>query len=237
MKIEVENKADKVDLNDYEKYIEINNIKSEKRDSISIISYLKTIKIKQRHDSFIDSLIDNAEIKIFLKQTNYKTIELNNIKSFDLTPENDLIVYIISDFDCPACQLIDNKINKIIEKYKYKVNFRYVYFSEYISKKALASYAAASQNHFIEMHNRLISKKKEIGDEEIFEIAEDLGLDIPTFEMEYNDSNTLKQFLVTKEELINKGVYSTPTIIVNSKILDDELAIYTIENVIENELQ
>lgn len=236
IKIEVENKADNVILYDYEKYLELNNITREKKDSIKIIAYLKTIKIKQRHDTFIDSLIQNSEIKIFLNPTVYKTIELNDIKSFDLTPENDLIVYIISDYDCPTCQFIEPKLNKIIENYKNKVNFRYVYFSEYISKKALASYAAATQNHFIEMYKHLHSKNKEISDEEIFEIAEDLGLDFPTFEMEYSDSNTLRQFLVTKEELIKKGVYSTPTIIINSKVLDDELAIYTLENVIENEL-
>jgi len=234
IKIEIENKIDKITEYEYHEYIERYNLKE--IDSSEIISYLKTIKIKQRREIFSDSLIQNADIKIYLQPFLFKNVEINDIQYFNLTPKNNVTVYLISDYDCPACLNIKTELEKIIEKYKTKINFRFVYFSDYISSKALAVYAANKQNQFIEMHNALFSRNQDLGNEEIYNLAMEIGLNISTFKTDYQNPTTLKRFLKTKEKLINKGIYSTPTIIVNSKVLDDELAIFTLEEVIKNEL-
>jgi thiol-disulfide isomerase/thioredoxin len=234
IKIEINNKIDKIEEYEYRDYIERYNLKDV--DTSEIISYLTAIKIRERHEIFSDSLIQISDVKIFLKPFLFKNVEINNVQYFDLTPENNIVVYFITDYDCPACMDIKTKLESIIEKYKNKVNFRFVYLSDFISSKALAIYSANKQNKFNEMHQAIISKNQNLSKEYIYNLAKELGLNMPIFKNDYNNPNTLKKFLKTKENLISKGIYSTPTIIVNSKVLDDELAIYTLEEVIENEL-
>ncbi|NQU87907.1 MAG: thioredoxin domain-containing protein [Mariniphaga sp.] len=233
---EVETKVLNVTSSDYYKYIESNNINKNEIDSVNIITYLKTIKKKEKHDEYTDSLINQFNIEIFLQPMIFKTVNLSNINYFNLSPSNKIVVYLISDYDCPSCQHIEPKINKIINKYENKVNFRFVVFGEYISNKALAANAAALQNKFKEMHAILFQRKKELNDEEILEIAVKLELNLDKFKNDYKNPNNLKKLLRIKEKLIKKEIYSTPTIIVNSKVLDDEFALYTLENIIKNEL-
>ena len=47
-----------------------------------------------------------------------------------------------------------------------------------------------------------------------------------------NDKEILKNLMINKERLITKGIYSTPTFIVNGKVLDNKYAIHYLEDVI-----
>lgn len=67
-------------------------------------------------------------------------------------------------------------------------------------------------------------------------IVQNLQIDLNQFERDYYDPNTLITLLNTKKRLIEKGIYSTPTIILNSKVLDDKFAVFALGNMIEDEL-
>ncbi|MCD6111938.1 MAG: thioredoxin domain-containing protein [Bacteroidales bacterium] len=64
-----------------------------------------------------------------------------------------------------------------------------------------------------------------------------MDLDITTFTKDINNTKILKNLIKNKELLISKNIYSTPTFIVNGKILDNKYAIDYFEDVIIEELK
>ncbi len=50
------------------------------------------------------------------------------------------------------------------------------------------------------------------------------------------DDEILKKLIENKEILSKSGIYSTPTFIVNDKIIDDKYAIDYLEDIIKEEL-
>ncbi len=152
------------------------------------------------------------------------------------TTKTNNIVYIISDFKCSTCRKTESKIKKIIDKFKDKIEFRFVYHSSYIDKCALAVEAASKQENFLQMHDQLF--KKDLSDNKVYnEIAKKLDIDIDKFNNDMNNNNILKKLTENRELLISKDVYSTPTFIVNTKLLDGKYAVDYLEKIIENELK
>lgn len=86
------------------------------------------------------------------------------------------------------------------------------------------------------MHHILFSKKENLNDNDIFGIASDLGFDMVQSDMDYNNPNTIKELLRTKEKILKSGIYSTSAIVMGSVILVNEFALYTLENVIKQNL-
>ena len=46
-------------------------------------------------------------------------------------------VFILSNFDCPSCQQAEETLQNLYNKYNNKINFKFVYFSDYIDKDAI----------------------------------------------------------------------------------------------------
>ena len=156
---------------------------------------------------------------------------------FKLTNNNsNNNVYIISDFKCPVCQKAEQTVQRFIQKYKNTINFRFIIASDYIDKGALACYAANKQNKFKQMHDLIFRNSNlEIHDSSYYVFAEEIKLDMKIFNTDINNPKSLKKLILNKEQLISKGIYSTPTFIVNGKILDGKYAIDYLEDVIINE--
>jgi protein-disulfide isomerase len=233
---EIKNKTHQVSSADIEKYYIENNVDKNSFDTLKIITFLKSQKIQERYEEYTDSLIELADLKIFLKKEFPKQINIKNVKYFNLTPPNKNTVYIISDYDCPNCMLIEPKVETLVKQYSSKVNFRYVFFSDYISKKALAVNAFSKQQNINKLHTFLFKSDTDIGFADIANFAKSQNIDTIQLKKDFESPSNLEELLETKENLINQNVYSTPTIVVNGRVLNDEFAIYQLENILENEI-
>lgn len=226
--------AEKVNNNDISNYIKREKITY--IDTASIVQYLTLIKQKQRQKEYTDSLKEHTDINVLLIPPFFKEIDTTGIYYHNLNnTKADNIVYIISDYKCPSCRKAESKVKKIIAKFNNNVEFRFVYHSSYIDKVALAIEAAKKQNAFIKMHNKMFETDLFRKETIYTEIAKELSLDIDRFNMDMNNRNVLKKLTKNRELLISKDVYSTPTFIVNTKLLDGKYAIDYLEKVIENE--
>lgn len=145
-------------------------------------------------------------------------------------------VYIVSDYKCPKCRAITDKLRALYNVFD-GVSFKYVYFSSYIDKSALAVEAAANQDKFFEMHKLLLETSEWMSNDSIFyQMAWDLELDMDQFVLDMHSAEILKTLIRNKERIINKGINSTPTYIVNGKVIDDVYALDYLQDFIENEL-
>lgn len=169
----------------------------------------------------------------------FPRINTDSIFSYNLNSENkDATVFVISDFACPACQNAEKTLANLQEKYSNKVNFRFVYFSDYFSNSALACEAAEKEGKLKEMHDLLFNNAETgLCDSVFFAIAEQIGLDAKTFRKTMNDKSLLLKFLKNRDYLTGLGIYTTPTFIVNEKLLNDSYSINYLEDIIKSELE
>jgi len=234
----VENKinkfAEKVSEKDIKNYIERENITY--IDTASIVQYLTLLKRKQRQEEYTDSLKENIDLQVMMMPANFKEVDTTGIYYHSLNNTKlKNIVYIISDYKCPACRKAEKKLEKIFKKYKNRLEFRFVYFSSYIDKAGLASEAANNQNAFTDMHNKMFETDLFKNENVYLKLAKELDLNIERFTKDINNNDILLKLTKNRELLIKKEIYSTPAFIVNKKLLDGKYAVDYLEKVIENE--
>lgn len=234
---QINQKCGKVTRIDIEKYIKKGDVSY--IDTNNIKSYLLSLKQKDRQEELIDSLKQHYAIKIKLQPPFFNYIETDEIYSLNLNQnKSNVELLIISDFTCPSCQDAENQLEELYKKYKNNVVFKFVYFSDYISKSALACEAAARQKKFKEMHDIIFENNNLLNEISIYSsFATKLGLNMNKFNKDMTDKQTLKAFFENKEHLISNGIYSTPTFVVNGKILDKRHSIDYLEDVIIEELE
>lgn len=232
---EINSKCKTVTSEDVENYITYTHILTV--DTNNIKKYLFQIFQKERQKFFIDSLKQYHSIKIKLKPPFYNIIKTSELYSNDLTKINTKMeVFILSDFNCPSCQQAEETLQNLYNKYNNKVNFKFVYFSDYIDKDALACEAAAKQNKFRQMHDIIFENTELLHQDSIYhDFANKLYLDLDEFRKDIEDNQILKRLLQNRDLLISNEIYSIPTYIVNGKVLDDKYAIDYLEDVIIEE--
>jgi len=237
VKKEISLKCKKITTKDFQNYIKQSN--NTYIDTNNILKYLEINKQKERQAQYIDSLKNIYTTKILLKPSFFKTIETADLYSQNITENNSKIqVYIISDYKCPSCQKAENILNYLYKKYYNEVNFKFIYFSDYIGDDALACEAAAKQNKFKQMHDLLFENTNLLCKDSIYyDFAKKLNLNLNDFKDDFQNKMVLKRLLENKNLLLLKNIYSTPTFIVNGKVLDGKHAIDFLEEVIIEELK
>ena len=103
----------------------------------------------------------------------------------------EIVVVEFSDFQCPACQSVQEPLKQILKKYEGKVTFVYRHFPlPSIHKNAQiaaqAGEAAGMQGKFFEMHDKLFAAQRECEflpdpKEKFGEYASGIGLDKDKF--------------------------------------------------------
>lgn len=237
LNIVINRKTSRITEKEYAEFIKSNGYKNKNIDSANIVKYLVSSKKQKVYDNYTDSLLWNMNIEINLKAPR---VNIANIKSLDyqsLSSGKKLDVFIFSDYNCPTCIKIEEKLRNIIDRYGKQVSFRFVYFTSYIDRKALIAEAAANQGKFREMHDFLFDHPKlNPNSDSIFIYAEKCGIDRQKFEADIFDPNTMQSLINNKIKILEKNIFVTPTFIVNNRILNDEFAIFSLKNTIEDEL-
>lgn len=144
----------------------------------------------------------------------------------------------ISDLDCPNCKVINPIIDSLYNKYKDKVRFGFTHYGSFASVSAIASEAAGKQNKFWEMHDRLIQLSYPVTDlNEIYAIAVRLDLNMDLFKKDLQDKKISERIMDSMEKIETSGIYGTPTIAVNNRILFNSLSFSEIERLLLEELK
>jgi len=208
-------------------------------DTSKLKNYLIGIKQKERQSQYVDSLKNIYKVKVFLKPTYFNVIDTKSLYAHNLNENNSKVtVYIISDFRCSSCQETEKTLRKIYNKYNNKIKFAFIYYSGYIDKDALACEAAEKQNKFRKMHDIIFENSDLLSNDSIYyEFAKKIGLDLNKFKLDMQDKSLLKPLLNNKDFLIANQIYTTPSFIVNNKVLNRKYAINYLEEIIDEELE
>lgn len=188
-------------------------------------------------DDLLDSLKQNKRIVQYLYPPKSPLIDLADLHTYYRgNLHSKISVIIISDFDCGACINSHDLYESIYQQYKEKVKFGYIHYSAMPTLAQIASEAANRQNRFWEFHDSLYAHKGYIDSTAVYDIAHSLSMDINKFKKDIE--NVIGQKLIEKtiNQLVLIGVYATPTIIVNGRLIVHSNSKDEITHLIDEEL-
>lgn len=185
-----------------------------------------------------DSLKLVYDIKINLTPPQSPSFSFENISAHYRGNLNSKVTMLeISDLECSSCK--DNFLvyKYLYDKYKDKVKFGFSHFSSYVSVSAIACECASRQGKFWEMHDSLFELTNYPDTTEIINIAKKMELDLYQFRLDFKDSTIVSNIENNFRNIHSKGIYATPTIIINNKTIFNSASFEEIENLLLKELE
>lgn len=133
--------------------------------------------------------------------------------------ESPVQMIVASDFTCNRCVDFEITLKRIFEKYQHKVKFGYINFADGPTLASLACEAAAKQNKFWEFHDAIFEYKEIVDSTFVFNFASKMILDINLFRKDLESSEIYDRVDNTINKLVERGLFATPTIIINDRLI------------------
>lgn len=143
---------------------------------------------------------------------------------------------VVSDAECDKCIQFHDRYKEIYEKYKDQVRFGSISFSGSVTLSSLALYAADKQGKYWEFADSLYTKNGLIDSLVVRSVAENLGLDIEKFDKDLHSKLALESLQNSNDELVKRGLFATPTIIINGRLIFDSGSTKEITYLLEKNL-
>lgn len=202
-------------------------------------SMLKEMALKScLHSDLIDSLRNVYQIETYIYPPKSPNVKLNGVFPYyrgDTTSK--VSVFIISDFDCENCIAAHDLYDSIYEEYKDRVKFGYINFSAVPTLSQIACDAANEQNCFWAYHDSLYTHNGIIDSAVVYNIAKNLRLDLKQFTNDLQSEERKEKIAKTINRLVMMGIYATPTVMVNGRLIVNSNSKNEITHLINEELK
>lgn len=167
-----------------------------------------------------DSLYSQAQIKKYIYPPKQPECVIRDLPIHYRGNLKSPVSFIVaSDFTCERCVEFEKTMQRIFNQYRQKVKFGYVNFSGSPTLASLACEAADSQNKFWEFHDALFKHEGRADSTFIFNIAATSGLDVKQFKRDIVSKTIYDQQIRIIDELVKRGLFATPTIIINDRLV------------------
>jgi len=126
------------------------------------------------------------------------------------------------DFECPHCGGLHSLIEAARKAFGGNLRFVFRHFPlrsshPHALAAAKAAEAAAEQDRFWEMHDRLFERQTELADEDLVRHARKIGLDLPRFERELGARAHEVRIREDLASAAQSGANGTPSLFINSE--------------------
>lgn len=187
--------------------------------------------------SLIDSLRKCSIINKYIFPPKSPDIGIDNILVYYRGNLNSKVsMLIVSDFECDKCIQYQKIYQNLYLKYKDRVKFGHINFSAIPTLSAIACDAANTQGKFWQFHDSLYARKGFIDSLTVFTIASNLKLDINEFKKSIESDKTANKINKTIQVLVSKGLFATPTVIINNRLIYNSFSSKELEYLLDKEL-
>src|SRR5215216_1645969 len=144
-----------------------------------------------------------------------------------------------SDFECPFCSAVQSTLKQIEQTYGQNVRLVFKHLPLEGHRNSLpaarAAYCAAEQDRFWQFHDALFASKN-VSLAVFMQIANELGLGVPKFQACLNSEQSRAGVVKDIETARLFRIESTPSFIVNGKLVQGALSFADFQKIIEQEL-
>jgi predicted DsbA family dithiol-disulfide isomerase len=154
--------------------------------------------------------------------------------------KNALVTIVeFSDFECPFCREVQNTLRRVVQNYSKEVRLVFKHLPLEGHRQSLpaarAAYCAAEQDRFWQFHDALFASKN-LSPSVFDQIALDLGLGVPKFQACLNSEHSRAAIVKDTESARLFRIESTPSFIINGKLIKGALSFADFQRIIEHEL-
>lgn len=185
-----------------------------------------------------DSLFNEAQIKRYIyppKKPHCVVTDLCVHYRGNLNAKTHLIV--ASDFNCQRCAEFEKTLKRIYDKYQDRVKFGFVNFADEPTLAALACEAADKYGKFWEFHDAMFSHNAPIDSAFIYGLAKNAGLDVTEYKQNLLATENYDNINRAIDKLMERGLFATPTIIINDRLVYVTNSYEELTKLLEQELQ
>jgi protein-disulfide isomerase len=131
-------------------------------------------------------------------------------------------------------------VNALLAQYPHDVKLVFKQFPLEIHSQARlaaqASLAAAAQNKFWELHDKMFANFRRLSRESIVKMAQETGLDMAKFNQDWQNAQYKTQIDREVEEGVNAGVSGTPTFFIDGKKYNGPVEPESLKPILDKEL-
>jgi protein-disulfide isomerase len=176
------------------------------------------------------------------QQAQYKRYDIPTENSYAIGPTDAPITIVeFSDYECPFCRRWHAEVYKpLLAAYPGKI--RLVYRNLPLTSihpdaqgAAEAALCAGEQDVYWKYHDKLFSSES-LGNSVYLQYAQELGLNMATFEACLNNHKYQKEIQTDSDFAINLGIRSTPTFFINGLAIVGAQPLDVFKQVIDKEL-
>jgi len=146
-----------------------------------------------------------------------------------------------SDFECPFCAQVQDTLKQIMERYGGEVRLVFKHLPSEGHRHSLAAaraaYCAGQQDRFWQFHDALFASSHKLSPEVFSEIGVRLGLGREKFTACLSDEASRTAVVKDIELARRYRIDSTPSFLINGKLVKGALTLAEFQNIIERELQ
>ena len=144
-----------------------------------------------------------------------------------------------SDFECPFCGAVQGTLKQVLEKYARDVRLVFKHLPLEGHRNSLpaarAAYCAAEQDRFWQFHDALFAAQ-DLTSATLTRIANELGLGLPKFQACLGSEHSRAAIVKDLETARLFRIESTPSFLVNGKLIQGALSFADFQKIIEQEL-
>jgi len=153
-------------------------------------------------------------------------------------PDAPVTLVVFSDFLCPHCARAASVLRQLAEGPDARVRLVFRAFPVHAERMAMvaaiAGRAAERQGRFWELHDAMFAAQRELSQERIMGLAEEIGLDLDRFREDLLDPALEAQVRDDRDLGGRLGVRGTPSLFIDGRRMDEPLS--RLETAIEEEL-
>ncbi len=204
-----------------------------------LAKYLQDQAVAVLRDAFIQELKRDLGLEIVLEP---HRIEITLPPGTPIRgPETAPITVIeFADFQCPYCRSVHPTVERLLLEYRDQIKFAFVDFPLENHKRAVPSSMAArcadDQGQFWDYHQALMVVQGDLSDDDLEARAADVGLNMEQFQACYSSESYRQVVLDNYDAGTMVGVTSTPTFLVNGRMIIGAKSYDVLRAVIEEEL-
>lgn len=133
---------------------------------------------------------------------------------------SDLEIVEYGDYQCPYCGAAYPVLKELMKEFGGQVKFVFRNFPlsemhQYARIAAIATEAANLQGKFWEMHDAIYENQRDLNENLLMRLAEELELNIPQFEKDLENNDLAEKVDADFESGVMSGVNGTPSFYVN----------------------
>ena len=187
----------------------------------------------------IARLRSKAQVRLFLEEPRLPELAITSTAAVRGAPSSAVTIIEFGDFQCPYCRESQAVIKQVLNTFEGEVKLVFKHLPldihSHADAAARAAFCAGEQNRFWDYHDALFLAA-DLSPKALNEIAMSLQLDAVKFHECVDSDLARSAILADRKDAARFGITSTPTFIVNGKLVRGSIDFGTFKTLIEREI-